>query len=95
MCAITIAFDVTEAALFTYGYFSPTDKLYTLTQACTLAKGKTANTDSRYALGIAHDFGMLWKQCGFLTSSGNKIEKLKTQAPIFRNYWILYFYLLL
>ena len=35
----------------------------------------TANiyTNSRYAFGVAHDFGMLWEQCGFLTSSGNKI----------------------
>lgn len=48
---------------------------YALTQACILAKGKTANTynDSRYAFEVVHDFQMLWKQYGFLTSNGNKI----------------------
>ena len=44
-------------------------------RGCTSAKYKTANiyTDSRHAFGEAHDFGMLWKQHGFLTSSRNKI----------------------
>lgn len=51
-------------------------ELHALTQTCVLAKGKTANvcTDSWHAFGIAHDFGMLWKQWGFLTSSGVKIK---------------------
>ena len=35
-------------------------ELYTIPQASTLAKGKTPNiyTDSRYAFGEAHNFGM-------------------------------------
>lgn len=51
-------------------------KLYALTQACTQAKGHTANIDmdSRYAVQVAHDFGMLWKQSDFLISSRNKIK---------------------
>lgn len=46
-------------------------KLHALKQACILAKDKILNiyVDSK----IAHDFGMLWKQCGFLGSNGNKI----------------------
>ena len=32
------------------------------------AKGKTPNILSRYAFGVACDFGMLQKKCGFLTS---------------------------
>ena len=34
-----------------------------LTRACQLAKDQAANiyTDSYYALGVSHDFGMLWK----------------------------------
>ena len=50
-------------------------EIYALTWACTLAKGKTANiyTENIYAFGVAHDFGMLQKQCGFLISSRNKI----------------------
>ena len=51
-------------------------EFYTLTQACTLLKEKTASTytDSRYVFGVAHDFGMLWKQYGLLTSSRNKLK---------------------
>ena len=45
-------------------------ELHALTQACSSAKGKTANVykDSRYA------FGILQKPCGFLTSNGNEIK---------------------
>lgn len=51
-------------------------KLFALTWDCILAKGKTANVyiDSIYVFGVAHDFGMLWKQNGFLTSSRDKIK---------------------
>ena len=47
-----------------------------LTRAYLSAIGETANiyTDSRYAFGVAHDFGMLWKQKRFLSSSGQKIK---------------------
>ena len=45
-------------------------------QACTLVKDKTANiyTDSSYDFGVPQDFGILWKQHGFLTSRRNKIK---------------------
>ena len=48
----------------------------TTAQACTLVKDKTANiyTDSSYDFGVTQDFGMLWKQRGFLTSRRNKIK---------------------
>ena len=47
-----------------------------LTWACTLDKDKTANiyTDSSYDFGVPQDFGILWKQHGFLTSRRNKIK---------------------
>ena len=50
-------------------------ELHALTWVCTLVKDRTAiiYTGSRYAFREAHDLGMLWKQHGFLTSSGNKI----------------------
>lgn len=40
----------------------------------TSAKDKPARTytDSKHALEVAHNFGMLWQQHGFLTSSRNK-----------------------
>lgn len=38
-------------------------------------KDRTVNiyTDSRYAFGVVHDFGTLWKHRHFLTSSGKPI----------------------
>lgn len=37
----------------------------------------TIYTDSGYAFGVVHDFGTLWKQRGFLTSSGKTISHCK------------------
>ncbi|XP_038660051.1 protein NYNRIN-like [Scyliorhinus canicula] len=50
-------------------------ELIALTEACKLAEGKsvTIYTDSRYAFGVTHDFGTLWKNRGFLTSTGKPI----------------------
>ena len=41
-------------------------------------QGKDANiyTDSKYAFRVAHDFGMLWKQCDFFTSRKNKTKNV-------------------
>ena len=40
------------------------------------SKAQTINiySDSRYPFRVAHDFGMLWKQHGFLTSNRNKTK---------------------
>ncbi|XP_053332787.1 uncharacterized protein LOC128506394 [Clarias gariepinus] len=42
-------------------------ELFALTRACVLSEGKdvTIYTDSRYAFGIAHDFGRIWQSRGF------------------------------
>ena len=64
-------------------YFSPmvhmvthewSQEVSSPTQTHTSAKDKTASiyTDGRYAFGITHDYGMLRKQHGSFTSSGNK-----------------------
>lgn len=37
-------------------------------------------TDSRYAFGVTHDCGMLWKQRRFLTSG----QKIKNSSYIFK-----------
>lgn len=44
--------------------------LVALTEACKVAEGKsvTIYTDSRYAFGVIHDFGALWKCRSFLKS---------------------------
>ncbi len=40
-----------------------------------MGKGKkvTVSTDIRYAFGVVHDFGTLWKMRRFLTSVGKQI----------------------
>ena len=72
---IATRFTVIEAAFLFMATLAQQAELYALKQACTLAKGKTANisTYSRYDFEVAHDFIMSWKQHGCLTSSGNKI----------------------
>lgn len=51
-------------------------ELIALLRACELSQGLRVNiyTDSQYAFGVAHNFGKLWKERGFLTSHGSKIQ---------------------
>ena len=51
-------------------------ELIALTRACKLSEGLTVNiyTDSQYAFGVAHNFGRLWAERGYITSSGAKIQ---------------------
>ncbi|KAL6455319.1 hypothetical protein MHYP_G00362390, partial [Metynnis hypsauchen] len=51
-------------------------ELVALTKACELAKDKSATvfTDSRYAFGVASDYGAIWRNRKFLTSSGKHIK---------------------
>ena len=72
---ISTPFEVTEAAPLPLAVSAKQAKPYTLTGACILAKGKTFKvySNSRYNFGVAHDFGMLWRQHGFLTSSRDQI----------------------
>ena len=39
-------------------------------------------TDSRYAFGVVHDFGTLWKMRGFLTSTGQRINHSQLVANL-------------
>ncbi|XP_060771513.1 uncharacterized protein LOC132882258 [Neoarius graeffei] len=51
-------------------------ELYALTRACILAQDTdiTIYTDSRYAFGVAHDFGRIWASRGFMTADGKPIS---------------------
>ncbi|XP_053577013.1 uncharacterized protein LOC128666435 [Bombina bombina] len=51
-------------------------ELIALTKACKLFENKSVNiyTDSRYAFGVVHDFGMIWKQRGFVSADGKTIS---------------------
>ncbi|XP_039682088.1 uncharacterized protein LOC120575385 [Perca fluviatilis] len=50
-------------------------ELIALTEACKLADGSSVTifTDSRYAFGVVHDFGALWKHRQFLKSDGKPV----------------------
>lgn len=56
-------------------FSAQTAELVVLTEACKLTEGKsvTIYTDSRYAFGVVHDFGALWKHRKFLKSDGKPI----------------------
>lgn len=56
-------------------YSAQAAELTALTEACKLASNKTITiyTDSRYAFGVVHDFGTLWKHRQFLKSDGKPI----------------------
>lgn len=49
-----------------------------------MAKGKSTKvyTQSRCAFGAALDFGVLWKQRGFLTSSGQPVKNGRQDAEL-------------
>ncbi|XP_063275829.1 uncharacterized protein LOC134562381 isoform X4 [Prinia subflava] len=51
-------------------------ELIALTRALELSEGKTVNiwTDSKYAFGVVHVHGALWKERGLLSSQGTNIK---------------------
>ncbi|XP_065435535.1 uncharacterized protein LOC135978582 [Chrysemys picta bellii] len=59
-------------------------ELQALTAACLYAKGKRVNiyTDSKYAFGVCHATGAIWKERGFITSSGSQIAPGKEIAQL-------------
>ncbi|KAM7164665.1 uncharacterized protein RBU57_008417 isoform 1-T4 [Macrochelys suwanniensis] len=50
-------------------------EILALSEACRHANGKSVNiyTDSKYAFGMCHATGALWKQRGFLMANGQRI----------------------
>ncbi|XP_053170461.1 uncharacterized protein LOC128354223 [Scomber japonicus] len=74
--AVVNDWEVLEARALPPGTSAQAAELYALTRACIIASGKTATiyTDSRYAFGVAHDFGQLWKIRGFVSSSGKPLQ---------------------
>lgn len=92
-CAIVTPFKNIEVAFLPLASSAQQSELPALTRACILAKEKTVNTysDCTYAFGVVHDIGMLWTKPGFRTFSKDKI----INGSCIRNYWILYFSLML
>ncbi|KAJ1091214.1 hypothetical protein NDU88_004341 [Pleurodeles waltl] len=67
---------ILEASWLERAYSAQVAELIVLTRACHAAENLnvTIYTDSRYGFGIAHDFGQLWSNRGFLTSSGSPVK---------------------
>ncbi|XP_041753029.1 uncharacterized protein LOC121581603 [Coregonus clupeaformis] len=80
--AVTMAATTLESATLPPHLSAQAAELFALTRACILAKNKTVMiySDSRYAFGVLHDFGTLWKQRGFLNSSGNAVADMAAKA---------------
>ncbi len=73
--AVTTEFEVVKSGKLPSNYSAQAAELVALTEACNLMadKGVTIYTDSRYAFGVTHDFGALWKHRNFLKSDGHPI----------------------
>ncbi|XP_053904103.1 protein NYNRIN-like [Malaclemys terrapin pileata] len=74
--AVCSAHAVIESAFLPSVFSAQVAELVALTRACILAQDQavTIYTDSRYAFGVVHDYGLLWKYRGFLTSTGSPIK---------------------
>lgn len=51
-------------------------EMIALTRACHLFDGQEVNIyiDSRYAFGVVHDLGVIWKRRGFVAADGKAIS---------------------
>ncbi|KAJ1135041.1 hypothetical protein NDU88_001487 [Pleurodeles waltl] len=68
---------IMEASWLQGVYSAQVAELVALTRACHVSAQMrvTIYTDSRYGFGIVNDFGLLWPQRGYLTSSGSPVKK--------------------
>ncbi|XP_040974405.1 uncharacterized protein LOC115353618 isoform X2 [Aquila chrysaetos chrysaetos] len=74
--AITTTQQVIESQLLPPGTSAQKAEIIALTQALELAKGKRINiwTDSKYAFGVVHAHGAIWKERGLLTAQGKQVK---------------------
>ncbi|NXW52150.1 POL3 protein, partial [Nyctiprogne leucopyga] len=74
--AITTTERVIEAKPLPAGTSAQKAEIIALTRALNLAKGKRINiwTDSKYAFGVVHAHGAIWKERGLLTAQGKQIK---------------------
>ncbi|XP_029690512.1 uncharacterized protein isoform X2 [Takifugu rubripes] len=73
-----------KSASLPSNYSAQATELVALTRPCHLAANQsvTIYTDSRYAFGVVHDFGALWKHRGFLKSDGAPILNHRLVAAL-------------
>ncbi|XP_075066597.1 uncharacterized protein LOC142153168 [Mixophyes fleayi] len=84
--AITTEEEVLDSGTLSNGASAQEAELIALTKACVYAEGQKANvyTDSRYAWGVAHDFGPIWKSRDFQGSNGKPIKHANLINELFR-----------
>ncbi|KAK4807134.1 hypothetical protein QYF61_018475 [Mycteria americana] len=74
--AVTTASKVIESQSLPAGTSAQKAEIIALTRVLELAKGKKINiwTDSKYAFGVVHAHGAIWKERGLLTAQGRQIK---------------------
>ncbi|NXD88926.1 POL5 protein, partial [Halcyon senegalensis] len=74
--AITTTQKVIESKSLPPGTSAQKAEIIALTRALELAKGRRINiwTDSKYAFGVVHAHGAIWKERGLLTAQGKQIK---------------------
>ncbi|XP_017586101.1 PREDICTED: uncharacterized protein LOC108445794 [Corvus brachyrhynchos] len=74
--AVTTCREVIESGPLPTNTSAQKAEIIALTRALELAKGKEINiyTDSRYAYGVVHAHGAIWKERGLLNSQGKCIK---------------------
>lgn len=73
---MTTASKVIESQSLPAGMSAQKAEIIALIRALELAKAKKINiwTDSKYAFGIVHAHGAIWKEQGLLTAQGKQIK---------------------
>lgn len=74
--AVTTSKEVIESGPLPTNTSAQKAEIIALTRALELAKGKEINiyTDSKYAFGVVHAHGAIWKERGLLNSQGKNIK---------------------
>ncbi|XP_039234750.1 uncharacterized protein LOC120322735, partial [Pipra filicauda] len=74
--AVVTEQEVIEANALPPGTSAQKAEIWALVRALILSQGKRVNiwTDSKYAFGVVHVHGALWKERGLLTSQGTTIK---------------------
>lgn len=84
---ICTKFEIVETQCLPQHHSAQAAELVALSRACELAKGRsvTIYTDSRYAFGVCHDHGAVWKNRGFLTANGKPVAHSKLIDKLLEN----------
>lgn len=79
--AVSTQYEVFEKRNLPQAKPSQQAELHTLTKMCQIAEGQIVHiySDSQCGFRIVHDFGMLWKERGFLTLTETLIKNIQVK----------------